>query len=105
MEIFLRSVPTRLKKAFFHFYPRTKSLTVGSWSCNFTCPWCQNDNISKLPENIGKGQTINPEKLIELLEKNNCQGTCILSNEPTLFLEYFTDVFRLAKKGGIIIPK
>ncbi|MGC8850432.1 MAG: AmmeMemoRadiSam system radical SAM enzyme, partial [Candidatus Bathyarchaeia archaeon] len=28
------------KKPFHHFWPGSLALTVGSWSCNFTCPWC-----------------------------------------------------------------
>ena len=35
------------KKPFHHFYPGTYALTVGSWSCNFGCPWCQNSDISQ----------------------------------------------------------
>ncbi|GAI62333.1 unnamed protein product, partial [marine sediment metagenome] len=46
------------KKPFFHFYPGTKALTIGSWSCNFTCPWCQNYDISKSPQNIGQVEDV-----------------------------------------------
>jgi AmmeMemoRadiSam system radical SAM enzyme len=28
------------KKPFFHFWPGSYALTIGTWSCNFTCPWC-----------------------------------------------------------------
>lgn len=28
------------KKPFFHFHPGSYALTVGAWSCNFSCPWC-----------------------------------------------------------------
>jgi pyruvate formate lyase activating enzyme len=30
------------KKPFFHFYPGSQALTVGTYGCNFLCPWCQN---------------------------------------------------------------
>jgi pyruvate formate lyase activating enzyme len=33
------------KKPLFHFWPGSYALTVGSWSCNFKCPWCQNCEI------------------------------------------------------------
>ena len=26
------------KKPFYHFYPGSSMITVGSWSCTFTCP-------------------------------------------------------------------
>ncbi len=88
------------KKPFFHFYPGTKALTVGSWSCNFTCPWCQNHDISKSPQNIGHGQYISPQGFIEYVKRYSCQGTSISLNEPTLLLEYSLDVFKLAKDRG-----
>jgi len=89
------------KKPFFHFWPGSNTLTVGTWGCNFTCPWCQNYGISKMAENVGKGDYISPEELIKLTEKYKCQGTSISFNEPTLLLEYSLDVFRLARKKGL----
>ena len=88
------------KKPFFHFYPGTKALTIGSWSCNFTCPWCQNCDISKSPQNIGQGQYIKPERFIELVRKYHCRGTSVSFNEPTLLFEYSLDIFELAKHEG-----
>ncbi|HEX76009.1 MAG TPA: AmmeMemoRadiSam system radical SAM enzyme [Dehalococcoidia bacterium] len=88
------------KKPFFHFHPGTKALTIGSWSCNFTCPWCQNCDISKSPQSIGKGQYISPVMFIELVRKYHCQGTSVSFNEPTLLFEYSLDIFDLARKEG-----
>ncbi|HAW49669.1 TPA: AmmeMemoRadiSam system radical SAM enzyme [bacterium] len=99
-EISSISVNPIEKKPFFHFYPGTKALTIGSWSCNFNCPWCQNYGISKYPQNIGKGEYLSPERFIELMVIHNCQGTSISFNEPTLLLEYSIDIFRLAKQRG-----
>ena len=88
------------KKPLFHFHPGTKALTIGSWSCNFTCPWCQNYDISKSPQNIGKGQYISPAMFIELVGRYHCQGTSVSFNEPTLLFEYSLDIFALAEKEG-----
>lgn len=88
------------KKPLFHFWPGSKTLTVGTWSCNFTCPWCQNEDISKHPENVGKGRYVSPEDFVWAVEKYNLQGTSISFNEPTLLLEYSLDVFDLAKQEG-----
>lgn len=88
------------KKPLYHFFPGSKALTIGTWGCNFTCPWCQNYEISKFPEKIGTGIYLSPEKFIELIKIYNCQGTSISFNEPTLLLEYSIDVFRLAKSYG-----
>jgi pyruvate formate lyase activating enzyme len=97
------------KKPFFHFFPGTKALTVGSYGCNFVCPWCQNWAISKsVPSLDFFDQTfsqkvcnyISPERLVQLVKEMGCQGTSISFNEPTLLLEYSLDVFTLAQKEG-----
>ena len=88
------------KKPFFHFYPGTKALTIGSWSCNFSCPWCQNYEISKSPQNIGTGRYISPAVFMDLLRKYHCQGTSVSFNEPTMLFEYSLALFRLAREEG-----
>ncbi len=88
------------KKPFFHFWPGTKCLTVGTWSCNFACPWCQNYHMSKRPDKIGNGYFLSPGEFVRLIRKTNCQGTSISFNEPTLLFEYSLDVFHLARKVG-----
>ncbi|WP_455278075.1 AmmeMemoRadiSam system radical SAM enzyme [[Eubacterium] cellulosolvens] len=88
------------KKPFFHFYPGSYAFTVGSWGCNFNCPWCQNYDISKSPPDPKKCNYMSPENFIRLMIQEKCQGTSISFNEPTLLLEYSMDVFDLAKKEG-----
>lgn len=87
------------KKPLFHFYPGSRALTAGSWSCNFRCPWCQNWTLSMT--SIGnKGQHLRPEEFVNLVKQTRCQGTSLSFNEPTLLLEYAIDLFPLARKEG-----
>jgi len=88
------------KKPFYHFHPGTFAFTVGSWSCNFGCPWCQNWHISKVPP-PATGEYVSSERFVELTENAGCQGTSISFNEPTLSLEWSLDVFRLARPRGL----
>ncbi|MDW8034277.1 MAG: AmmeMemoRadiSam system radical SAM enzyme, partial [Nitrososphaerota archaeon] len=88
------------KKPFFHFYPGTLALTIGTWSCNFTCPWCQNYEISKVQPDPKISNYISPIELLNIARKNNCRGTSISFNEPTLLLEYSLDLFKLSKSQG-----
>lgn len=88
------------KKPLFHFWPGSRALTTGTWSCNFDCPWCQNEEISKHPENVGKGRYTSPEDFVWGIEKYSLQGSSISFNEPTLLLEYSLDVFDLARRKG-----
>jgi pyruvate formate lyase activating enzyme len=91
------------KKPLFHFYPGSWCYTVGSWSCNFGCPWCQNWDISKTtPDGAPDGgEYVSPQRMIELTERSGCDGTSISFNEPTLSLEWSLDVFRLAKARSL----
>jgi pyruvate formate lyase activating enzyme len=85
------------KKPFYHFHPGTRALTVGSWSCNFGCPWCQNWDISKSPP-PKQSAYVSPDQFIALTENYACRGTSISFNEPTLSLEWSLDVFRLTRR-------
>ncbi len=94
------------KKPLYHFYPGSKALTIGTYGCNFSCFWCQNHHISKQNplklEHLGISQDyISPEKFIDIALKNNCKGTSISFNEPTLLFEYSIEAFNLAKQNGL----
>ncbi len=87
------------KKPLFHFYPGSRAITVGFWSCNFDCPWCQNYDISKVAPKFD--EHLNPAHLVELAEANACEGTSISYNEPTLSLEWSIEGFQIAKRKGL----
>jgi len=89
------------KKPFYHFWPGSVALTIGSWSCNHTCPWCQNWHISKFPPKPERSNYISSEKFVELTLRERCRGTSISFNEPSLLFEYSLDVFRLARAKGL----
>lgn len=88
------------KKPFFHFWPGSQALTVGTWGCNFTCPWCQNWETSKYPPEPMKASYVSPEQLARMVALEGCQGTSISFNEPTMLFEYSLDVFPVAKRSG-----
>lgn len=87
------------KKPLFHYYPGTYASTVGSFSCNFSCPWCQNWSISKCyPSEVHFPRYLSPEGLVKRTENNKkINGISISFNEPTLSLEYAIETFHLCK--------
>lgn len=89
------------KKPFFHYWPGSYALTIGTWSCNFTCPWCQNYDISKYHPKPHKAQYISPEDFVNLAISEGCQGASFSLNEPTLLFEYAIDVFSLLVKSNM----
>ena len=90
------------KKPFFHFWPGSWALTIGTWSCNFTCPWCQNYDISKANPQPSKAKYVDPEKFASMIGYERCQGSSISFNEPTMFLSTASAFFRWPMKKGYI---
>ena len=94
------------KKPLYHFFPGSNALTIGTFGCNFDCFWCQNHNISH-PEKLivdkinEQNDYYSPEKLINEAIDNNCQGTSISFNEPSLLFEYSLEIFKIAKKEDL----
>ncbi|MGB8647095.1 MAG: AmmeMemoRadiSam system radical SAM enzyme [Anaerolineae bacterium] len=95
----LESAPIE-KQSFYHFYPGTRALTAGSWSCNLGCPWCENWEISHVAP-PSEGDYISPERFVGWAEGSDCQGVCLSFNEPTLSLEWAIDVFEIARPRGL----
>lgn len=87
------------KKPLYHFYPGTYALTVGTWGCNFSCPWCQNYDISK--RKVTAGRFITPQEFLALCIRYGARGTSISFNEPTLLTEWAIEVFELARENGL----
>jgi len=87
------------KKPFFHFYPGSYALTVGYWSCNFDCPWCQNYDISKIEPQYN--EYIDPKEFVCIALRHSCGGTSLSFNEPVLSLEWGIEVFEIARKKGL----
>ena len=92
------------KKPFFHFMPGSLTYSIGSLGCNFKCDNCQNYEISQV-ENIEKildnFSNINPERIVEEAIGNDCQSIAYTYNEPTINVEYYLDVMRLAQANGL----
>jgi len=88
-------------KPFFHFYPGSISSTFSTWSCNFTCPWCQNYRLSREAPNPLRANYISPEQMVGTAINRGDDGLCASFTEPTLLFEYCLDGFQIAKEGGL----
>ena len=96
----LESRPIEIKP-FFHFYPGSSALTFSTWSCNFTCPWCQNFHLSKKQPEPENANFISPEAIVKMAVDNKDDGLCGSFTEPSLLFEYCLDAFPLAKEKGL----
>lgn len=92
------------KKPLRRFYPGSMILSVGSYGCNFRCPFCQNYEISMACEKDANGIFVSPEALVqkalELVVRGNI-GIAFTYNEPLIGYEYVMDCARLSHKNGL----
>lgn len=88
-------------KPFFHFYPGSHALTLSTWSCNFTCPWCQNWRLSRGIPNPVRAVYLSPERIVREAIKKGVEGICVSFQEPTLLTDYCLKLFPLAKEKGL----
>lgn len=88
------------KKPFFHFAPGSKTLSIATVGCNFSCRHCQNWEISQYPKLHGEicGDFLEPERIIASAKKCLAQGISWTYTEPTVFYEYFFDTAKLDVK-------
>ncbi|MFQ5977605.1 MAG: AmmeMemoRadiSam system radical SAM enzyme [Candidatus Heimdallarchaeota archaeon] len=86
------------KKPLFHYYPGSVATTIGSKSCNFDCPWCQNWTLSKASseELPASSEFMSPRQIVDFAKRSQVQGLSVSFNEPTLSLEYALELFELA---------
>jgi pyruvate formate lyase activating enzyme len=88
-------------KPFYHFYPGSSAYTYCTWSCNLTCPWCQNYQLSRRIPDLTPRTFVSPEKVVQAALSSSDDGLCVSFTEPTLLFEHCLDAFPLAKKNGL----
>jgi pyruvate formate lyase activating enzyme len=88
-------------KPFFHFHPGQRAVTISSWGCNLTCPWCQNHHISRGEPRLENADQVPPEQIVQYALREGDKGTCVSFGEPTILMDYCLDLFPLAKKKGL----
>lgn len=92
------------KKPLRRFYPGKKVLSVGSFGCNLSCPFCQNHEISMAGENGTDYIYLSPKELAsqaEALEDRGNIGAAFTYNEPLVGYEYVRDAAMEVRKRGM----
>ncbi|MCX8170673.1 MAG: AmmeMemoRadiSam system radical SAM enzyme [Candidatus Bathyarchaeota archaeon] len=87
-------------KPFFHYWPGSTSLTFSTWSCNFSCPWCQNWTLSKISPDPSNVNYCPPEDMVSLAVQSGDEGLCASFQEPTLLTDWNIDVFKIGRNLG-----
>ncbi len=84
-----------------HYRPGSKCVTVGVGGCNLRCIYCQNWSMSQeLPKRAARFD-LSPRQAVDAAVKRNIDTIAFNFTEPVAFLEYATDIARLAKKRDL----
>ncbi|MGB9755853.1 MAG: AmmeMemoRadiSam system radical SAM enzyme, partial [Desulfurella sp.] len=102
-KVIAQAVDPIEKKPLYHFLPGSKSYSIATVGCNFTCLNCQNYEISQYmnfnEEVAGKyypvRNVVSDAKFLE------CDSISYTYTEPTIFFEYAIDSAKLAKNEGL----
>jgi pyruvate formate lyase activating enzyme len=93
------------KKPFFHAYPTAKALSFGMLGCDYHCGYCQNwvtsqalrDPVAGAPPDF-----MPPEQFIDLALRSKAKVVTSTYNEPLITSEWAVEIFKLAKKVGLV---
>lgn len=91
------------KKPLYHYLPGSRTFSMGSMGCNFSCSFCQNADISHAPIGTGSvwGRPCSPREICLSAEQNACPSIAFTYNEPTVFYEFLTATAQQAQDRGL----
>ena len=91
------------KKPLFHFLPGSRSFSIATAGCNFSCAFCQNHDISQLPrdENRIAGRERTPARIVEAARQSGCGSIAYTYTEPTIYFEFAWDTAGIAREQGL----
>lgn len=94
------------KKPLAFFHPGSKILSVGSYGCNLSCPFCQNYDIAAAgEEHFTELQTASPERLLEIAKDTIPDGNIGIAytyNEALVGYEFVRDTAKLIHEEGLL---
>jgi pyruvate formate lyase activating enzyme len=93
------------KKPFFHAYPGSNALSFGMLGCDYHCPYCQNWVTSQAlrdPEAVSSIELVTPEELVDLALRHKAKVLTSTYNEPLITSEWAVEIFKIAKRVGLI---
>ena len=93
------------KKPFFHAYPGALALSFGMLGCDYHCGYCQNWVTSQAlrdPMAVAPPQDVEPAELVQIAKRNGAKVITSTYNEPLITSEWAVEVFKEAKKAGLV---
>ncbi len=88
------------KKPLYHFHPGSQIISLGPNSCNLSCAFCQNWQISQLKAST---QEISIAELANLCRDHNPKQVAFTYSEPLMWFEYIYDFAKAASDVEIVL--
>jgi len=88
---------------FYHAYPGSRVMTIGTSGCNFSCRYCSNGYIARRDpaEQIEAMYELSTAELVRMAVKLECHAIVFNVNEPTVSLPSLIDLKAQADKAGL----
>jgi pyruvate formate lyase activating enzyme len=86
------------KKPLYHFLPGSDILSIGTFGCNFRCPFCQNWQISQ-QEAATEG--LSSDQAVAAAQRAGSLGIAYTYNEPFIWFEFVLETARKAVQAGL----
>jgi pyruvate formate lyase activating enzyme len=93
------------KKPFFHAYPGSLAYSFGMLGCDLHCAYCQNWVTSQAlrdPNAVSSPLEVTPEALVGDAVHQGARVLVSTYNEPLITSEWAVEVFKEAKRAGLI---
>lgn len=93
------------KKPFFHAFPGHNALSFGMLGCDFHCSYCQNWVTSQAlrdDQAIALPSVSGADELVMIAQRENAPVIVSTYNEPLITADWAMEVFRRARKQGIV---
>ncbi|MBN1613891.1 MAG: AmmeMemoRadiSam system radical SAM enzyme [Deltaproteobacteria bacterium] len=89
------------KKPLYHYLPGSSAFSLATAGCPLRCKFCQNWEISQSRPEDHDSPYVEPEKIVQTSRQRRAPVIAFTYNEPTVFMEYLTDIARSARKEGL----
>ena len=92
------------KKPLFHVHPASRSYSIATAGCNFSCVFCQNYDISQMPRTTRMitGNDFLPAEIVAKAKKSGSKTIAYTYTEPTIYFELAYDTAKIAVENGLI---
>ena len=89
------------KKPLYHFLPGSQAYSLATAGCPLSCKFCQNWEISQAKPEDFSTKYLKPNEIVNAVSSEFVPVIAFTYNEPTVFMEYLTDIAIQARENNI----